>query len=158
MPNIRLVLEYNGKGFHGWQSQPGLRTIEVELKRALQIVLREEIVTLVASGRTDAGVHARGQVVNFVVSSAPDLERLKRSVSSLLRGEVAVRSADLVPDEFHARKSASSKQYTYTIYHASNPPVLDRGQTWYVGPNLDIAKMQREAASIVGKHDLLQIG
>ena len=153
MPNVRLVLEYNGKGFHGWQSQPGLRTIETELKRALQIVLREEICSLYASGRTDAGVHAKGQVVNFKVSVEPDLERLKRSVSSLLRGELAVRSADFVDEGFHARKCALSKQYTYTIYHAANPPVLDRGQAWYVGATMDIERMKREASALVGSHD-----
>ncbi len=153
MPNVRLILEYNGKGFHGWQTQPGLRTIETELLRALRIVLREDIGPLYVSGRTDSGVHARGQVVNFFVAQNPDLLRLMRSVSSLLRGELAVRSAEIVPEDFHARKSALSKQYSYTLYHAANPPVLERGQAWYVGAKLDILKMQSLALECVGTHD-----
>lgn len=153
MPNIRLVIEYNGARFHGWQIQPGLRTVEEELGRALRTVLREEVGTLYAAGRTDAGVHARGQVVNFRVDSTPDLGRLARSISSILRGELTVLRAEQVPDDFHSRRSATLKQYRYTIYHRECPPVLDRGRVWYVAGSLDIARMQREALALIGTHD-----
>lgn len=153
MPNIRLIIEYDGGGFHGWQRQPGLRTIQGELERVLRVVLREEIPVVHSAGRTDAGVHARGQVVNFQAAAVPDLERLKHSVSSLLRGEVSVISADVVPDEFHSRRSARSKQYAYHILNRSCPAVLDRGRVWHVPVTLDIERMKEDAACFVGEHD-----
>ena len=86
MPNIRLIIEYNGANFSGWQIQPGRRTIQGEITKNLRMVLREEIPVVHASGRTDAGVHARGQVISFQVSQVPDLHRLVHSISSLMKG------------------------------------------------------------------------
>jgi len=153
MPNIKLVIEYNGSRFHGWQKQPRLRTVQEELHKTLEVVLREEIREVIASGRTDAGVHARGQVVNFQLKSPPDLQRLSRAVSSIMRGELTVLDAAVVADEFHARMNATSKSYLYTIYRRDSPPVLDRGFVWFVPSELDVQRMQREAKSIQGEHD-----
>ncbi len=153
MTNIALAIEYDGAGFHGWQRQPGVRTIEEELLKVLKIVLREDISAIYASGRTDAGVHARAQIVNFHSKQEPDLNRLMHSISSLFKGELSVMEAKVVPDEFHARRSARSKQYTYTLWHRECPPVLDRGKSWYVRPPLDLEKMQAAAKVLVGKHD-----
>ena len=153
MYNVRLVVEYNGRRFHGWQMQPGQRTIEGELERVLETVLREHIHPLYASGRTDAGVHARGQVVNFRTQNQPDLLRLGHSISNMLRGELSVLKADLVPDDFHSRHSAICKQYSYTILNRLGPAVLDRGHVWYIGTPLDVELMNREAGSFIGTHD-----
>ena len=153
MPNVKLVIEYDGAGFHGWQAQPGLRTLETELKRVLEVVLRQEIKAIYASGRTDAGVHARGQVVNFHCAQVDDLGRLARAVSSIMRRELTVHSAEIVPKLFHARRSARCKQYTYTIYHRGCPPVLEWGRAWFVPQRLDLELMQEAAASLVGLHD-----
>jgi len=153
MPNIALVLEYDGSGFHGWQRQPGVRTIEEELLKVLRMVLREEVSAIYASGRTDAGVHARAQVVNFHVEKEPDLHQLMHSISSLFKSEISVLEAKIVPDTFHSRKSAKAKQYTYTLWHRECPPVLDRGRSWYIRPPLDIEKMQHAAKALMGKHD-----
>ncbi|MCB0311327.1 MAG: tRNA pseudouridine(38-40) synthase TruA [Bdellovibrionales bacterium] len=153
MPNVKLVVEYNGSGFHGWQIQPGLRTIEGELKRVLETILRQDIHAIYAAGRTDSGVHARGQVVNFYLPVEPDLRRLRHSVSSIMRTELSVKSAEIVPDEFHARRSSISKTYRYTVFHQECPPVLDRGQVWHVGAPLDLDRMQKEAETLVGVHD-----
>lgn len=153
VPNIKLVLEYNGAGFCGWQAQPGMRTVETELRRVLEVVLREKIGPIQASGRTDSGVHARGQVINFKLENAPDLGRLARAVSSLLRHEVTVHSAEIVPDDFHSRRSARSKQYTYTIYTRNCPPVLDRERVWFVPRKLDLAAMKAAATQLIGLHD-----
>ena len=153
MANIRLTIEYEGSRFHGWQTQPGLRTIEEELKNVLCMVLREEIPSVCASGRTDAGVHAKGQVVNFHAKEDHDLNRLMYAVSGIFRGELSVVAADIVPDNFHATRSAKSKQYSYTIFHRSCPPVLDRGRAWFVNRTLDIERMQKEAGRLIGVHD-----
>jgi len=154
VPNILLVLEYNGSRFNGWQKQPrGTRTIQEELHKALERIVREKIRVVHVSGRTDAGVHARAQVANFEVSKVPDLRRLAHSVSSFLRGEVAVLRAFEVPESFHAGDSALRKCYAYTILHRDTPAVLDWGRVWHLHGRLDLDLMQREAAVLLGVHD-----
>lgn len=153
MSNIRMVIEYDGSNFHGWQQQPELRTVQSELHRVLAMVLRQEIHCVLAAGRTDAGVHARGQVVNFHVETIPDLERLKQSVSNILKGELAVLDAEVVGDDFHATRCAKRKQYSYTIVNRKLPLVLDYGRAWQVGYNLDLEKMCQAASCLVGRHD-----
>lgn len=153
MPNVRLVIEYDGSGFHGWQKQPGVRTIQDELEKIIRLVLREDIPYVMASGRTDAGVHARGQVVNFKTAQVPDLRRLGYSISSILKGEVSVVRADFVPDEFHSCRSTKRKEYRYTILHRDAPAVLDRRFVWHVGGRLDVDRMRDEASSLVGEWD-----
>ncbi|MCO6432342.1 MAG: tRNA pseudouridine(38-40) synthase TruA [Deltaproteobacteria bacterium] len=153
MPNVKLILEYDGSRFHGWQWQPGLRTIQGELERVLRTVLRADSIAVKASGRTDAGVHARAQVVNFFVEELPDLHRLTHSVSSLLKGEVSVLSADIVPDTFDARRSAVAKQYSYSILARKAPAVLQKGRVWHISAPLSIEAMEAEAALLIGEHD-----
>lgn len=153
MINIRLTVEYNGAGFHGWQYQPGLRTIQGELHSVLELVLRQPIKCLYAAGRTDAGVHAWGQVVSFVVDEVPDLWRLTHSVSHLLKGEVSIVEAIVVPDQFNALHSPHYKQYSYQILNRSAPPTLQAGRVWHVGRPLMIERMQQEAQALIGRHD-----
>jgi tRNA pseudouridine38-40 synthase len=153
MPNIRLVLEYDGTLFHGWQKQQGLRTVQTALHETLELVLREKIAELRGASRTDVGVHARGQVVNFLVEREPDLTSLKHSVSSLLKGEVAVLDAEIVPDDFNARYGAKCKQYTYAILNRRQPPVLDKNRVWHVSADLDLERMRAAARELVGEHD-----
>lgn len=153
MPNIRLVIEYDGSQFHGWQIQPAVRTVQGELTRLLELITREKIAVVHASGRTDAGVHARGQVVNFELQQQPDLELIKHSINGLMKRELAVLSADLVAPEFHARRRAISKTYCYKILHRKAPAVLDRARVWHVGYELDINLMQAEAQQLLGEHD-----
>lgn len=157
MPNIRLIIEYNGANFSGWQIQPGRRTIQGEITKNLRMVLREEIPVVHASGRTDAGVHARGQVISFQVSQVPDLHRLVHSISSLMKGEVAVVSAEVVPDDFHPRRNSRSKQYSYTILHRKAPPTLDKGLVWHIGGPLNIDLMQQQAEVLRGTHDFTSL-
>lgn len=155
--NVRLVIEYDGAAFHGYQFQPGTKTVQGELQRALDVVLRERAVLLTAAGRTDAGVHARGQVVNFFVSRSPDLIRLRYAVSSMLRNELSVVSADLVPSHFDARRSAVLKQYTYRILNRPVPPTLDQGRAWHVASPLDIGAMSAAALELIGTHDFTSL-
>ncbi len=153
MPNIRLDIEYEGQAFHGWQVQPGMKTVQGELHKALELVLREKIPVVHSSGRTDAGVHARRQVVHFSVHQVPDFYLLMHSISSILRGEVGILAARVVPDDFHSRGSAVCKQYSYQILHRIAPPTFDRGKVWHLGGQLDIERMQLEAQALVGKFD-----
>ncbi len=153
MPNIRLILEYNGQNFHGWQVQPDVRTIQGELQRVLEMCLGEKVRGLQASGRTDAGVHAAAQVAHFHVDTLPDLGKLVRSVSSLLKNEVAIKDARVVPDSFHSMRDAVRKQYSYRIYYRPHPPVLDYGRVWHISGPLDVERMCKEAPLLVGTHD-----
>ena len=141
-------------GFNGWQIQPeSSRTIQQELGGAIETVLREKIGALHASGRTDAGVHARRQIVNFHAANVSDLERLAYSVSCLLRGEVAVLRACTAPENFHAGRDALRKCYEYTLLNRRAPPVLHKGRVWYVHDRLDVDLMSREARVLEGAHD-----
>lgn len=153
MPNICLTLEYDGSAFHGWQKQAGLRTIEGELHRVLEMVLRVAIPHVSGSGRTDAGVHARGQVVTFEVPQTPDLDELSYSVNGIFRGELAVIDAKIVADDFHARFDAKRKQYTYTIYQRKAPPVMERQYVWHIRSPLPLERLKEEVKSLIGLHD-----
>ncbi len=153
MPNIRLTIEYDGQHFHGWQKQIGVRTIQEELHKTLELVLRQKIAHVQSSGRTDEGVHARQQVVNFFTEGPVDLNRLRLSVSSIHKGELSVLKADIAPDDFHSLRSAKGKLYRYIIYHSDVPPVLDKGRVWLVHRDLDIERMKLEAKDLIGRHD-----
>ena len=155
---IKLLLEFNGANFHGWQHQPGQRTIQTELHRALSLVLRQPAIALTASGRTDAGVHALAQVAHFDIEcenddDLPDLDRLCRAVSSILRHEVALLGAEYVPSSFHARFSSKAKVYQYRVIQRSVPLTLDYGRALFVSAPLDIQAMRDFASDLVGKHD-----
>ncbi len=158
MPNIRLLIEYDGSKFHGWQKQPQLKTVQSELEKSLKIFLSTDrggvkISGTMASGRTDSGVHARGQVCNFRADGEVDLYKLKHAVSSLMRNELAVIEAEYVADNFNSCRDATSKQYTYTILYRQSPAVLDYGKAWHIGRKLNLEMIQREAASLEGTHD-----
>lgn len=153
MAHIKLIVEYDGAGFHGWQKQPNLRTVQSELERALSIVCRKSVGPLHAAGRTDSGVHARGQVVTFRVEDPPPLHKIIAGVSHLLKGELAVVSAELVPQDFHPGICSTHKQYTYRILNRPAPPVLNARKVWHLVPALDVGRMHRNAQEIVGTHD-----
>lgn len=151
--NIRLVLEYNGTGFHGWQKQPDLRTVQGELESALHTVLRQEPRGLTASGRTDAGVHALRQVAHFHVDGEVKLQTLTRGVSSLLKNEVSILRAEIVDEGFHSIRDSLRKCYLYRIHNAPTPPVLEYGRVSHVSGALDQERLMREMELIEGEHD-----
>lgn len=152
MPTIRLDLAYDGTGFRGYARQEGVRTVQGELESALTTLLGTTPDTTVA-GRTDAGVHAIGQVVSFPVDAVPDLARLVRSLNGMLGPEIAVRSAGTVPDDFNARHSAKWRRYRYRLGTGPAPDPLTRIYTWHVGPGLDMDAMTRAAVCYLGEHD-----
>jgi tRNA pseudouridine38-40 synthase len=151
MPNIRLHLGYDGAGFRGYARQEGKRTVQGELERALGVLLGVAPTTAVA-GRTDAGVHARHQVVSFAVEEAVDTAQLTRSLNGILGPEIAVYVTESVEDSFHARHSARWRRYRYRIGTGVGDP-LTRGFTWEVGRRLDVPAMAAAAGAFLGEHD-----
>lgn len=150
MPVVKLVLAYDGTRFRGWARQPGYRTIQGVLEEALGRMLGEAPVLTVA-GRTDAGVHARGQVVSFEAEDDP--LRLQRGVNGMLAPEVVVLRAGRAPAGFHARRSARAREYVYRVWTAMWPdPFLDR-YVWHL-PGLEgLGRMRRAARDLIGAHD-----
>jgi len=149
---LRIDLAYDGTDFHGWAAQPGLRTIEGELTAALATVLRVASVDVVCAGRTDAGVHARGQVVHCDVDAPPD--RLTRRVNGVLPPDIRVRRVDEAPAEFDARFSALWRRYAYRV--ADTPAALDpltRRHVLAWPRPLDLDAMNQACAALVGLHD-----
>jgi tRNA pseudouridine38-40 synthase len=152
MRNIRLLLEYDGAAYHGWQRQKNALTIQEVLETALAKLTREP-VRLLASGRTDAGVHALGQVANFQTSSHIPLKAFNPGLNSLLPRDIAVLDAAEAPLDFHARKSARAKTYEYRILKRVIPSPLNRRYAWLVRPPLNLEAMAQAAAALPGEHD-----
>jgi tRNA pseudouridine38-40 synthase len=149
---LRMTVSYDGSGFRGFAAQPGVRTVAGVLADAIAVVAGHP-VELVCAGRTDAGVHATGQVVHADVRVDVDVDRLLRSVNTLVGPEVVVRSVARAPDGFDARRSARARRYRYLIYEAPTPdPMLSR-QVWHVAGPLDLRAMVSAADAVVGEHD-----
>ena len=149
---IALCLEYDGREFCGWQSQANGLAVQDALERALTTVADEQI-RVICAGRTDAGVHALGQVVHFDTNASRPLEAWVRGTNATLPRSVAVRWAQATSDEFHARFSATSRRYRYLLLNrAQRPGVLNGRVGWYHRP-LDVAVMLAAATLLVGEHD-----
>lgn len=150
MRNIRLRLEYDGTAYVGWQRQMNGRSVQGEIEGVLVRVL-QEAVSVIGAGRTDAGVHARGQVGNFRTASHLTTNEIHRALNGLLPDDIIVHEAQDVPLEFHARYSAKARRYSYLI--SRGPTALLRHQCWVLKYRLDVAKMQTCAEWILGEHD-----
>ena len=153
MKHIKLIVEYDGGCFHGWQKQPNLKTVQSELERALSVVCREDIGPLLAAGRTDSGVHARGQVVTFRVSNPPELLKIVNGVSHLMKGELAVISAEFIPERFHPGHDSTHKQYTYRIMNRPSPAILESRCVWHMHRPLDAKFLHEISQCLVGTQD-----
>jgi tRNA pseudouridine38-40 synthase len=150
--NIKVVLEYDGSGFAGWQQQAHGRTVEAELKRALKSVTGQDL-KVYAAGRTDAGAHAEGQVVSFQTDGRISPHRMVAALNARLPADVAVLSGEEVPDEFHARYSAKWRRYRYRYLDRPSRPALERGRCWHVRGALDVDAMSAAAKALTGRHD-----
>ena len=146
------MLEYDGSGFAGWQQQATGRTVEAELKRALRSITGKAI-TVYAAGRTDAGAHAEGQVVNFHTDGRIQPRRILAALNARLPEDVAALSAEEVPNDFHARYSARWRRYRYRYLDRLSRPALERGRCWHVRGPLEVDAMSRAARALIGKHD-----
>jgi len=149
---LRLALEYDGSGFRGWAAQPGLRTIEGELRWALGRIFAEW-THLAVAGRTDAGVHALGQVASVDVDGGPPLERAAEALNSVLPDDVAVVAATEAPPDFHARHSARSRSYRYRVFQRRTASPFELRRSWWVPRPLDESALEDSAELIRGEHD-----
>lgn len=154
LPNrtVELVVEYAGAGFAGWQVQPDCRTGQGELERALR-ELTGEAIRIVSASRTDAGVHALGQVCSFTTASTLEPVRLRRALNALLPDDLAVRSARDAAAGFHARFAAVGKRYRYRILARPQRSPHERGRAWHVPQPLDLEAMRAAARHLEGTHD-----
>ena len=153
MTRYKLVIEYDGRGFVGWQRQANGRSIQQALEEAV-LAFCGETVTVQGAGRTDAGVHATGQAAHLDLAAATDAATVRDAVNVHLKPEpVAVLSAAAVDDDFHARFSAVERSYLYRIVNRRPPLALDRGRAWRVLAPLDAGAMAAAAAVLVGRHD-----
>jgi tRNA pseudouridine38-40 synthase len=150
--NIKLTIEYDGTDFCGWQKQVGLRTVEGVLNNALSVVLNEE-VSIIGSGRTDAKVHALGQVANFKSETQIALDRFSRAVNAYLPRDVAILSAEEVPMEFHSRYEPKRKTYIYKVQNGSVCRPVYRNYAGHYYRNLEEEKMRKALQMFVGEHD-----
>ena len=152
MRNIKLVIEYDGTNYAGWQLQPNGVTVQQVMEEALTTLLHEP-VRLHGSGRTDAGVHARGMVACFTTDRTIPLRAFSDGLNSLLPPDIAVReSAEVTPD-FHPRYAATGKLYSYTIHAGRRRSPLSRLYAWHLRGELDLDAMRRAALFMVGEHD-----
>ncbi len=150
--NFKLVLEYDGSGYHGWQRQKGVLTVQEVLESRLAIMLGRP-VSVRASGRTDAGVHALGQVVNFYARTRLEPQDFLRGLNSLLPPDIVVLQAEEVSDSFHASYSAVSKIYEYRILNRSIPSALERNYSWHIPNPLDLDAIRVCLPVLLGEHD-----
>jgi len=151
--NIKIVLEYDGTDFAGFQSQPRRRTVQKVLEAALSRLFHSRMKIKAASGRTDAGVHAAEQVVNFYTSKTHTLHQIVRGLNTYLPEDVSVQSALEMPADFHARFHAKNKTYQYQIWDGTTRPALERKRVYHVPFRLDMTAMKRGAAVLKGSHD-----
>jgi tRNA pseudouridine38-40 synthase len=149
---IKLVIEYDGTHYLGWQVQPNGQTIQGVIQDRLKR-LTGESSQLIGSGRTDAGVHALGQVAHFKTESRMDANTFQRALNSLLPEDIVIRRAEEVEAEFHARRSARSKVYEYRILNRTTSPAIDRQYVWHVPQKLNLDEMKKATQNLVGEHD-----
>ena len=152
MRHLRLELEYEGTAYHGWQVQPDAATVQQVVEEAIRR-LTGEPCRLIGAGRTDAGVHALGQVAHFPTNNALDVSSMQRALNSLLPADVVVRKVTEAPPDFHARKSAVRKHYTYWIWNDPRRSAFHGRFCWHVKRPLDVERMRRAAQRLAGEHD-----
>ena len=152
MRNIKLTIEYDGTNFNGWQKQEGKRTVQGEIEIALQKVLKEQ-VSITGSGRTDAGVHALGQVANFKTNKTIKTNELLFAINTVLPHDIVVNNIEEVDDDFNARISAKKKHYRYVINNDTFPSALNYNREYHYKHFLDVESMKLAANDLKGKHD-----
>jgi tRNA pseudouridine38-40 synthase len=153
MPRYRVTLEYDGGPFSGWQRQENGPSVQGALEEAI-FKLSGERVTATGAGRTDAGVHARGQVAHFDLVKEFPPDTVRDALNAHLRpNPVAVLEAAVAAEDFHARFSAIARHYEYRMLCRRAPPAIERGHVWHVARELDVAAMRMAARALIGQHD-----
>jgi tRNA pseudouridine38-40 synthase len=154
MQNIKIILEYDGTNFYGWQVQPGKRTVQGELEKALKKIFNKKI-RITGSGRTDTGVHATGQVASFAAPMKIPPEELKNAINGNVSQDILVQKCKKVPEDFNARFSASSRIYKYQI--AKEKSVFNERYFFQIGTELDINKMKKAKKELIGERDFTNL-
>jgi tRNA pseudouridine38-40 synthase len=149
---LKLTLEYDGTAFHGWAAQPALRTVEGVVRAALDDVY-PEFGKLAVAGRTDTGVHARGNVVSVETGGGPPADRATSALNAALPDDVSVVSAEEAAEDFHARHSAKSRSYRYRIWRRRAPSPFEQRRSWWVPRSLDEERLVDAADLLLGEHD-----
>ena len=154
MRNIKLIIEYDGTNYAGWQKQNDVRTIQGCIEKAIFEITKEE-VELISSGRTDSGVHALGQVANFLTNNKISIEKVPRALNAKLPDDIGIIEAEEVSLDFHARYHSKRKRYRYVIYNSKHKRPLLRNQAYMINYNLDFELMKNQASKIIGEHDFV---
>ena len=152
MRNIKLTIEYDGKDFNGWQKQPTKLNIQGEIERAIKEITGEE-VDLIASGRTDAGVHSLGQVANFKTNSTLPIDKFPVAINSKLKKSIRIQKAEEVEERFHSRYNCKQKTYRYIIDNTDEGSAIYRNLEYYIPIKLDVDKMRKAIKYFEGEHD-----
>ena len=152
MRNIKLTIEYDGKDFNGWQKQPNKLNIQGEIERAIEEVTGEK-VELIGSGRTDAGVHALGQVANFKIEKNISIEKIPYALNSKLKKSIRIKDAEEVDERFHSRYTCKKKTYMYVINDSLQGSAIYRNLEYHIDSKLDEDKMNEAAKFFLGEHD-----
>ena len=152
MKNIRLTIEYDGKDFNGWQKQPNKLNIQGEIERAIEEITGEK-VDLIASGRTDAGVHALAQMANFKTNSKLPVEKYPIALNTKLKKSIRIQKAEEVEENFHSRYHCKQKTYRYVINNSEQGSSIYRNLEYFIPNKLDVEKMQEAVKYFEGEHD-----
>lgn len=153
MPNLKLTIQYDGTGFCGYEVQPNKRTVRGELIKALKTLFKEDI-KLISSSRTDSGVHALCNTVNFKINKTSiPISKIPKALNSLLPKDIRINKAEKVKKDFNARYNAKKKTYEYLIYNGEILPPVLKNLVWHVKPKLDLSKMKKKAKTLVGTQD-----
>jgi tRNA pseudouridine38-40 synthase len=152
VPTVKLILEYDGTDYAGWQRQPNQPTIQEAIETALAGVTQTK-TPVIGAGRTDAGVHALGQTASFRIDRAMTPREWTRALNAHLPDSIVVRSTSIMPDEFHARYSAKGKLYEYRLLNRGERPAVDRRYCWHIYKPLNDAAMNQAAMALIGSHD-----
>ncbi len=152
MRNIRLLIEYDGTNYQGWQVQPDGPTIQGMIEEKLTLITGE-VIHLIGSGRTDSGVHAFGQVANFKTKSKLDVHSIQRALNSLLPPDIVIQRAEEVEEDFHARRESKSKVYEYRILNQDIRSAFRHKYAWHIPQKLDLEEMRKATRILIGEHD-----
>ncbi|ABK61545.1 MULTISPECIES: tRNA pseudouridine(38-40) synthase TruA [Clostridium] len=150
--NIKLVIEYDGSNYSGWQKQKHSMTIQQRIEEAIFDITKQKIEVNGCS-RTDAGVHARNFVANFIIDSSIPPEKFKYAMNSKLPKDIVIKNSCEVPMDFHARFQSKGKKYVYTILNREEPPTIDRGVVYHFNKKLDVDLMRSASKYFIGSHE-----
>lgn len=152
MKNIKLVVEYDGAQYYGWQRQTGQQSIQQTLEEKIKLITKED-VTVIGSGRTDTGVHAINQIAHFNMVGDISDANLLHALNCVLPNDIVIKQLEEVHISFHARFDVKSKKYIYQIWNSQSNTAINRQYYWYIRKELDLENMRRAAGHLIGTHD-----